>query len=206
MGKSLSVNVELYEQSKDATGKPVLGNRFSYSHYTDSNGIVSWSLSEGTYAVKIEDKTVFNVSIEPGKTYNINIIKTIVIVLQIGKSTFTVNGISNTLDSPPVIKNSRTLLPIRAIIESLGGTVGWDATAKKVTINLGNNTIELWIGKNTAKVNGVNTPIDSTNNKVVPEIINSRTMLPLRFVTENLGATVNWDGTTQTITITYPGS
>ena len=54
-----------------------------------------------------------------------------------------------------------------------------------------------------AKVNGVNTPIDPLNPKVVPLIINSRTMLPLRFVTENLGCTVDWDGTTKTITITY---
>ena len=129
-----------------------------------------------------------------------------VIVLRIGKSTFTVNGISNTLDSPPVIKNSRTLLPIRAIIESLGGTVGWDSNEKKVTVILGSTTIELWIGKNTAKVNGVNTLIDATNSKVVPEIINSRTMLPLRFVTENLGCDVQWNGTTKTITITYPKS
>ena len=52
-------------------------------------------------------------------------------------------------------------------------------------------------------VNGVNKPIDPSNNKVVPEIINSRTMLPLRFVAENIGATVDWDGTTKTITITY---
>jgi photosystem II stability/assembly factor-like uncharacterized protein len=126
-----------------------------------------------------------------------------VIILQIGSTTFTVNGVSNTLDSPPVIKNNRTLLPIRAVIESLGGTVSWDATERKVTVTLGNTTIELWIGKSIAKVNGVNTPIDSTNPKVVPEIINSRTMLPLRFVTENLGCDVQWDGTTKTITITY---
>jgi outer membrane protein assembly factor BamB len=128
-----------------------------------------------------------------------------VVVLQIGKTSFTVNGVSNTLDSPPVIKNNRTLLPIRAVIEALGGTVGWDATEKKVTVSLGSTTIELWIGKNTARVNGITKPIDSTNSKVVPEIINSRTMLPLRFVTENLGCDVQWDGPTQTITITYQG-
>jgi hypothetical protein len=53
-------------------------------------------------------------------------------------------------------------------------------------------------------VNGVTKWIDDTNHKVMPEIINGRTMLPLRFVTENLGAKVGWDGTTKTITITYP--
>ena len=128
-----------------------------------------------------------------------------IIVLQIGQTSFTVNNISNTLDSPPVIKNNRTLLPIRAIIEALGGTVGWDPNEKKVTVTLGSTTIELWIGKSIAKVNGVNTPIDSTNPKVVPEIINSRTMLPLRFVAENLGCDVQWEQSTQTITIIYTG-
>jgi len=126
-----------------------------------------------------------------------------VIILQIGNTTFTVNGSMRTLDSPPIIKNNRTLLPIRAVVEALGGTVGWDASTKKVTVSLGATTIELWIGKSIAKVNGIDTPIDSSNSKVVPEIINSRTMLPLRFVTESLGCDVQWDGTTKTITITY---
>jgi hypothetical protein len=109
----------------------------------------------------------------------------------------------HTLDSPPIIKNNRTLLPIRAVVEALGGTVGWDAMERRVTVSLGTTTIELWIGKSIAKVNGVDTPIDSANPKVVPEIINSRTMLPLRFVTENLGCDVQWDGTTKMITIKY---
>jgi hypothetical protein len=129
--------------------------------------------------------------------------KQTVLVLHIGKSTFTINGARRTLDSPPVIKNGRTLVPIRVIIEALGGTVAWDATTKKATVTLGKKTIVLWIGKSTATVNGVSTLIDSTNAKVVPEIINGRTMLPLRFVAENLGATVGWDQNTQTITITY---
>ena len=54
-------------------------------------------------------------------------------------------------------------------------------------------------------MNGVDTPIDATNPKVVPEIINGRIMLPLRFVAENLGAKVDWEPSIQTITITYPG-
>ena len=130
-------------------------------------------------------------------------VTTIVIKLQIGKSSFIVNNETKTLDSPPVIKNSRTLLPIKVIIESLGGTVSWDATERKVTVALKDITIQLWIGKSQAKINGVTTLIDLTNTKVVPEIINSRTMLPLRFITENLGAEVIWDRTTQTVTITY---
>jgi hypothetical protein len=130
--------------------------------------------------------------------------KRTVLILQIGKQTFTVNGAVRYLDSPPVIKNGRTLLPIRAIIiDALGGSVDWDAIARKVIVTLDNKTIELWIGKSTAAVNGVSTPIDPANASVVPEIISGRTMLPLRFITESLGATLGWDQNTQTITITY---
>jgi len=126
-----------------------------------------------------------------------------VLILHIGSSTFTANEMPLTLDSPPVIKNGRTLVPIRAIIESLGGTVGWDGASRKAAVTLGDTSIELWIGKNIARVNGKNTPIDSANTKVVPEIINSRTMLPLRFISENLGCSVSWEDATKTITITY---
>jgi hypothetical protein len=126
-----------------------------------------------------------------------------VMVLQVGNAAFTVNGVAKTLDSPPVIKNGRTLVPIRAIIEALGGVVGWDGTARKATVTLGSATVELWIGKSAAKVNGVSTLIDPANAKVVPEIINGRTMLPVRFVSENLGCSVLWADATKTITITY---
>ena len=132
----------------------------------------------------------------------------ITIVLQIGNPNIKVNNEARSIDeqgTKPVIKNNRTLVPIRAIVEALGGTIAWDGTERKVTITLKNTTIELWIGKNAAKVNGINTPIDSSNPKVVPEIINSRTMLPLRFVTENLGCNIQWDGMTKTITIKYGG-
>jgi photosystem II stability/assembly factor-like uncharacterized protein len=146
-------------------------------------------------AVNITFKAVFEkIAVEKKET---------IIILQIGNMNFTVNGETKSLDSPPIIKNGRTLLPIRAIIESLDGSVGWDSNDKKVTITLGLNKIELWIGKNTAMVNGASKPIDSDNTNVVPEIINGRTMLPVRFVTENLGCEVLWDGTTKTITITY---
>jgi photosystem II stability/assembly factor-like uncharacterized protein len=132
-------------------------------------------------------------------------VKLTTIVLTVGRSVFTVNGTTQNLDSPPIIKNGRTLIPIRPIVESLGGNVSWDPVNKSVTISLGSTTVELWIGKNTAKVNGKSVLIDPNNQKVVPEIINGRTMLPLRFVAENIGCTVQWDQATQTITLTYGG-
>jgi len=118
-------------------------------------------------------------------------VQIITLILQIGSSTFIVNGETRTLDSPPIIKNGRTLVPIRAIVEAMGGSVSWDGTEKKVTITLKDSVIELWINKPQAKVNGELNWIDDTNHKVIPEIINGRTMLPLRFVVETLGAKVD---------------
>ena len=181
-----------YGDSKTFTISPFSGYRIS-TVKVDGKSI--GAVSSYTFTNITQDHTIEAIFEKENKET--------VIILQIGNTTFTVNGSTRTLDSPPIIKNGRTLLPIRAVVEALGGTAGWDATERKVTVTLSSTTIELWIGKSIAKVNGIDTPIDATNSKVVPEIINSRTMLPLRFVAESLDCTVEWDGTTKTITITY---
>ena len=127
-----------------------------------------------------------------------------ILKLTIGSLKMLVNDKETLIDVPPQIVEGRTLLPIRWIAEPLGANVGWDGVDKKVTVTLGSIKIELWIGKSIAKVNGVDTPIDPSNPKVVPLIIQGRTMLPVRFVAENLGCEVGWDAKTQTVTITYP--
>ncbi|HWQ21235.1 MAG TPA: copper amine oxidase N-terminal domain-containing protein, partial [Clostridia bacterium] len=76
------------------------------------------------------------------------------IVLQVGKPSMTVNGVSRAIDpqgTVPVIIESRTFLPIRAIVEALGGTIAWTAAEQKVTIIMGSDVLELFIGKNTAR-------------------------------------------------------
>jgi Copper amine oxidase N-terminal domain. len=62
-------------------------------------------------------------------------VETIIIRLYVGKTTYYVNDVKKELDAAPIIRESRTLLPIRAIIEALGGTIDWDAKEQKVTIN-----------------------------------------------------------------------
>jgi titin len=132
-------------------------------------------------------------------------VKTIEIKLYIDKTTYYVNGVKKELDAAPIIKESRTLLPIRAVIEALGGTIEWDANEQKVTINFEGTTIELWIGKNTAKVNREYKLIDPGNPEVKPIIIPpGRTMLPIRFIAENLGCRVDWDPALKEVKITYP--
>jgi uncharacterized repeat protein (TIGR02543 family) len=125
-----------------------------------------------------------------------------VIQLRIGSTTMYVDGKPSSLEAAPIILNSRTLLPIRAVVEATGATITWDVSAQKVTIVREGKTLELWIGKNVAKLNGKSVNID-TDSRVVPIIRSGRTLLPLRFVAEALALDVQWNATTQTITITY---
>jgi len=110
---------------------------------------------------------------------------------------------TTTLDAAPLLgTGNRTLVPLRAVAEAFGVTVAWDATARTATITGGISTLKLTIGKATAVVNGMSTPID-TNAKVVPLIVAGRMLLPVRFVAESLGATVGYNQATKTITMTY---
>jgi sugar lactone lactonase YvrE len=135
--------------------------------------------------------------------------KTITIKLQIDNPIMTVNGTQMEIDpgrgTVPVIMKGwdRTIVPIRAIVEVIGGTVSWDANARMVLIELKGNSIKLWIDNPVAEVNGQKVAIDPDNNLIKPVIVNSRTYVPLRFVSENLGCTVSWDNSTRTVTIVY---
>ena len=70
-------------------------------------------------------------------------------------------------------------------------------------IKQGSTSIELWIGKSQAKINGQSVAIDPDNPAVMPLIINGRTMMPLRFIAENLGCEVEWVGQNNQVIIRY---
>ncbi|WP_133297960.1 copper amine oxidase N-terminal domain-containing protein [Paenibacillus paeoniae] len=99
----------------------------------------------------------------------------------------------------PIVREGRTLRPISALIGALGGTANWDNTERKVTIQLNGNTVDVWIDKKNAVVNGIANELE-----VSPTILNGRTMLPLRFVTENLGLEVLWDNENRIIAVYQP--
>jgi len=125
----------------------------------------------------------------------------------INSTAYYVNNTAKTMDAAPVIMESRTLLPIRYVAEALGASVDWKPDEQKVTITFGGKTVELWIGQNSAKVDGNYKLIDPDNPSVVPIIIPpGRTMLPLRFIAENLGCKVDWNDTLKEVTVTYPAS
>lgn len=97
------------------------------------------------------------------------------------------------------IVNSRALLPLRDIFEELGAQVQWDAKARQVSATKGNTNIVLKIGSNQPTVNGKKVTID-----VPAMIIDSKTFVPLRFVSEALGATVQWDSANYMATVSTP--
>jgi outer membrane protein assembly factor BamB len=122
---------------------------------------------------------------------------------QINNSDDEKNLKSEVMDVAPTIRNGRTLLSARYLVEPLGGKIDWDGVERKVTCNLVDITVELWIGKPTAKINGVEVQIDPDNPEVVPTIINDRTMVPMRFIAESLDCEVEWLGDTKEIKVRY---
>jgi phage baseplate assembly protein gpV len=138
----------------------------------------------------------------PGDVYYVPGSGTTVIVLSIGSQTVIINGVETTVNSAPEIKSGHTFVPIRSIVEGMGGTIAWNATTHAVTIKLGNKTIVLTIGSRYAVVNGERILLD-TDPSVVPYISNGRTMLPIRFIAEQLGALVVWNATLHQVTLVF---
>lgn len=106
-----------------------------------------------------------------------------------------VNGENLQMDVAPLIENGRTLVPMRAIFETLGAVVSWNPAAQKVTAVKGTMEISLVIG-GAAVVNGQTVQLD-----VPAKIVQGRTVVPLRFISESLGARVQWLGESRTVLI-----
>ncbi|MDP4180612.1 MAG: stalk domain-containing protein [Bacillota bacterium] len=113
-----------------------------------------------------------------------------------GNIVVTINGTKVEFDVEPQIVNGRTLVPMRKIFEALGAVVQWDSKTKTVTGKKGDRTIILIINKKDANVNGVAKQLD-----VPATIINGRTLVPVRFISESLGCKVQWDLNTKTVVI-----
>ncbi len=108
------------------------------------------------------------------------------------------------MDVAPLNYENRTVLPVRFVTEALYASPEWVEDEKKVTIAMIDRYIELWIDKYYAKVDGSYVLIDEENPLVTPIIVPpGRTMLPIRFISENLGCSVEWDPALQEVAITY---
>lgn len=144
-----------------------------------------------------------------GKSVSVNLVvyykpvvvkKEIKVVLKIGSKEVIVDGESKTLDVAPYIDpaTNRTLVPIRFISEVFGGNVEWDEKNKNINISLNSIQIALQVGNYNAFVNGKFIKLEQP-----PVIKDGRTMVPIRFISEAMGAQVSWDEESKQITIVF---
>ncbi len=119
--------------------------------------------------------------------------------LTIDSKTLLKNGVASQMDVAPVIVNDRTMVPVRFIAEALGGTVDWNGDTQTAYITYNGSLVEVPIQSAIIHVNGEAVTIDTPS-----QIINDRTMIPLRAVAEGLGLDVSYDNNTRTITLTQP--
>lgn len=161
-----------------------------YTSQVEEVKLMGKATSEGT--VRYESNFTDGLISVGGKNTRIN--------LQIDDSNMYVNGEKKEVDpgkgTKPAVINGRTMLPIRSVVEAMGGNIDYDADSKKITIKIGDSGIELWIDKTGAKVNGSDKTLD-----VAPQIINGRTFVPLRFIGDNTGCGVLWEPNTKTVMI-----
>lgn len=100
-------------------------------------------------------------------------------------------------DQPPELINGRTMVPLRVIFEALGADIVWDGDTSTVTATRGEDTIVLTIGQTEAYVNGAAVTLDQP-----AVLVGGRTLVPVRFISESLGAAVEWDESNETVIIT----
>lgn len=122
----------------------------------------------------------------------------VVVNMQINNPVMEVNGRKSEIDigqnTAPVISGGRTLVPIRAIVEAFNGNVYWDEASQTVTLKMADDSIVLKINSNAAYLNNNVYILD-----VSPQIINGRTMLPIRFIAEGFNLGVAWDADEQKV-------
>lgn len=118
------------------------------------------------------------------------------VVFTLGQATASFNGKVEALELPPYKNGTRTMVPLRYIGDKLGAQVVYSQATKQVTYTTNTVTLVLWLGKAQALVNGTSLVLEAP-----PESVKGRLAVPLRFIGENLGASVIFDAKTQRITI-----
>lgn len=124
------------------------------------------------------------------------------ITLTIGSPTMSVNGTSTTIDtegSRATLYKGYTMLPLRSVVENMGGTVDWNAASQKITLKYNGSTVTMTLGSKTAYANGA-----AKSMSVAPFTDNGRTYVWLRSLEFFSGVTVGWRADTRQATVVYP--
>lgn len=111
-----------------------------------------------------------------------------------------VSGSAIECDQPPVIVEGRTLIPLRAVAEAVGAEVNWDDAEKAIYINTASSELRLEIGADEMEIK-TDGKAETIPVEVPAQIINERTMVPVRFVAEALGLNVEWQEENKTVII-----
>jgi len=163
-------------------GKVLLDNRFNavYTFASDTSFSSFDFLDDGR--VKLSHNTT-------PRTYSFLILNDGGIKVELDNSRLA-------FDVLPIIQNGRTLVPMRAIFEALGADVEWDGKTQTVTAKNKDVTIKLQIGNNVLIKNGQKMQMD-----VSPMLIDGRTMVPVRAVSDSFNVSVDWDNYTRTVVL-----
>lgn len=116
--------------------------------------------------------------------------------MSIGAKSMTVNGQNKPIDVAPIVKDSSTYVPIRYVLDAFGGSATWDPATKKILVLRGSKVLDLTLSKKEFVLNG-----KRQSAEVAPILLQGRTLVPLRLVSEQLGLTVKWEQKTKTVTI-----
>lgn len=135
------------------------------------------------------DDITFHYSKQTGQEKN-------TVKLTIDQKSLTVNGAAIQLDQAPVIVEGNTLVPVRFVVEAMGGKLTWVDEERKVVIMKDNHLIELWLDKKDLIADG-----ELITAEVPPILMTERTMVPLRVIAENMGWKVTWDESTRSVTL-----
>lgn len=116
--------------------------------------------------------------------------------MSIGSKSITVNGAKKAIDVAPIVKDASTYVPIKVVLDAFGGSAAWDKNTKKIMVLRGAKALDLTVNKKEFVLNG-----KRQTAEVAPLILQGRTLVPLRLVSEQLGLTVKWEQKTKTVTI-----
>lgn len=179
-GRTIALSPKVVEYSIDG----FVGN-------FDENGNLTVSSTADLYkseiTIKVGDKT---------STTTIYDSSSKIIEMTIGKKDYSINSEKKKMDTVPFIQDSRTLVPVRFVAESIGAQVEWDAEKQLVKITNNDSVMTLKVGENNYSLN------DKTSEMDTKSIIkDSRTFIPIRFVAEALGLYVEYNDTDKIVTL-----
>ncbi|MFZ5817308.1 MAG: stalk domain-containing protein [Bacillota bacterium] len=123
-----------------------------------------------------------------------------IVRLQLDNPVAQVNGETQVLDVPPQLLEGRTMVPLRFVAEALGATLTWDAAERRITLATEGRTVILWVDQRRAVIDGRTVELE-----VAPTMLEGRTMVPLRFAAESLGAELVWNAADRSIVLTTGG-